>query len=98
MSREIIEAVRTIEKEKGIEEDTLIQALEDALLAAYKKTPGATRHATVELDDFTVKVLYPDIAEMLQGASTDQPCPSPQFKLSRQARQRRSRRSNRIKA
>jgi len=51
MSREIIEAVRVIEKEKGIEGDTLIAALEDALLAAYKKTPGATRHATVELDD-----------------------------------------------
>src|SRR5437763_11586170 len=53
MSRDIIEAVRTIEREKGIEEDTLIQALEDALLAAYKKTPGASRHATVELDDET---------------------------------------------
>jgi N utilization substance protein A len=50
MSREIIEAVRTIEREKGIEEDTLIHALEDALLAAYKKTPGSSRHATVELD------------------------------------------------
>ena len=50
MSREIIEAVRTIEREKGIEEDTLIHALEDALLAAFKKTPGASRHATVELD------------------------------------------------
>src|SRR5437588_1670842 len=51
MSREIIEAVRTIEREKGIDGDTLVQALEDALLAAYKKTPGASRHATVELDD-----------------------------------------------
>jgi N utilization substance protein A len=51
MSREIIEAVRVIEKEKGIEGETLISALEDALLAAYKKTPGASRHATVELDD-----------------------------------------------
>ena len=51
MSREIIEAVRVIEKEKGIDGDTLINALEDALLAAYKKTPGATRHATVELDN-----------------------------------------------
>jgi transcription termination/antitermination protein NusA len=53
MSREIIEAVRTIEKEKGIEEDTLIHALEDALLAAYKKTPGSSRHASVELDHET---------------------------------------------
>src|SRR5437867_3612262 len=50
MSREIIEAVRAIEREKGIDEGTLVHALEDALLAAYKKTPGATRHATVELD------------------------------------------------
>jgi transcription termination/antitermination protein NusA len=57
MSREIIEAVRTIEREKGIDGDTLIHALEDALLAAYKKTPGAARHAAVELDgdgDFRV--------------------------------------------
>jgi N utilization substance protein A len=51
MSQEIIEAVRTIEREKGIEPDTLVNALEDALLAAYKKTPGAARHAVVELDD-----------------------------------------------
>src|SRR3989475_8195629 len=51
MTREIIEAVRTIEREKGIDGDTLVHALEDALLAAYKKTPGASRHATVELDD-----------------------------------------------
>ena len=50
MSREIIEAVHVIEKEKGIDGETLIGALEDALLAAYKKTPGASRHATVELD------------------------------------------------
>src|ERR687892_23794 len=51
MSREIIEAVQTIEKEKGIDEGTLVNALEDALLAAYKKTPGAARYAVVELDD-----------------------------------------------
>src|SRR3954465_8770554 len=51
MTREIIEAVRTIEREKGIDGDTLITALEDALLAAYKKTPGAAPHPPVELDD-----------------------------------------------
>src|ERR687885_368591 len=70
MSREIIEAVRTIEREKGIETDTLVHALEDALLAAYKKTPGASRHATVELDeegDFRVYSieLPPDVEERL---------------------------------
>jgi N utilization substance protein A len=71
VSREIIEAVRQIEKEKGIEDETLVRALEDALLAAYKKTPGAARHATVELDrhtgDFRVFSieLPPDIEERL---------------------------------
>ncbi|MGI9659086.1 MAG: transcription termination factor NusA [Gaiellaceae bacterium] len=50
MSREILEAIRSIEAEKGIEGDTLITALEDALLAAYKKTPEAERHAQVALD------------------------------------------------
>jgi transcription termination/antitermination protein NusA len=53
MTREIIEGIQTIEREKGIESGTLIEALEDALLAAYKKTPGASRHATVELDHDT---------------------------------------------
>src|ERR671929_1629775 len=71
MSREIIELVRELERDKGIEGDTLIAALEDALLAAYKKTPGASRHAVVELDrqegDFRVFSieLPPDIEERL---------------------------------
>src|SRR5438876_10500908 len=71
MSREIIEAVKTIEREKGIEENTLIHALEDALLAAYKKTPGATRPPPVEhhpddgeFRDFSTD-LPPDIEERL---------------------------------
>src|SRR5437588_7214947 len=51
MSQEIVEAVRDIEREKGIESGTLVAALEDALLAAYKKMPGSSRHATVEIDD-----------------------------------------------
>jgi N utilization substance protein A len=51
MSQEIIDGIREIEREKGIEGGTLVNALEDALLAAYKKTPAAARHATVEVDE-----------------------------------------------
>jgi N utilization substance protein A len=51
MTQEIIDGIREIEREKGIEGGTLVHALEDALLAAYKKTPGAARHATVEVDE-----------------------------------------------
>ena len=70
MSQEIIDAVREIEREKGIEQGALVTALEDALLAAYKKTPGAARHATVELDDegefrvFSIEI-PPDTEERL---------------------------------
>src|SRR5438309_3081908 len=70
MSQEIVEAVRDIEREKGIESGTLVAALEDALLAAYKKMPGAARHAIVEIDDqgdFRVYAveLPPDVEERL---------------------------------
>ncbi len=51
MSEEIIEGIRTIEREKGIEAEALVSALEDALLAAYKKLPDASRHAEVVLDE-----------------------------------------------
>jgi len=77
MSKEILEAVRQIEREKGIEDETLVRALEDALLAAYKKTPGASRHATVELDqgsgDFRVWSieLPPDIEERLMDEARE---------------------------
>jgi transcription termination/antitermination protein NusA len=70
MSQEIIDAVHEIERDKGIEEGALVAALEDALLAAYKKTPGATRHATVVMDDLGEFRVYsielpPDIEERL---------------------------------
>src|SRR3954466_5596421 len=70
MTQEIVDAVRDIEREKGIEQGALVTALEDALLAAYKKTPGAARHATVELDeqgDFRVfsMEIPPDLEERL---------------------------------
>src|SRR3979490_110269 len=70
MSQEIIEAVREIERDKGIEEGALVAPLEDALLAAYKKTPGASRHAAVEMDDlgdfrvFSIE-LPPDVESRL---------------------------------
>jgi N utilization substance protein A len=50
MSQEIVEAVRALAREKGISEEKLITALEDALLSAYKKQPDAVRYARVHLD------------------------------------------------
>lgn len=50
MSKEIVDALRSLEEEKGINFQVLLTALEDALLSAYKKTPGAVDLARVEID------------------------------------------------
>ena len=50
MTKEIVEAVGVLEREKGISADRLMAALEDALLSAYKKTPEAAKYARVEVD------------------------------------------------
>ncbi len=53
MSREILEAMGALAREKGIAAEKLHDALEDALLSAYKKQPGSAKYARVELDDDT---------------------------------------------
>jgi transcription termination/antitermination protein NusA len=53
MSREILDAMHALAREKGISAEKLIAALEDALLSAYKKQPDAAKYARVELDPET---------------------------------------------
>src|ERR671936_2336383 len=71
MSQEIVDAVRVLGREKGISEEKLMLALEDALLSAYKKQPGAARYARVRMErdsgDFRVDelLLPPDLEEQL---------------------------------
>jgi N utilization substance protein A len=42
--------LRMLEREKEISFDVLVDAIEQALLTAYHKSPGASEHARVELD------------------------------------------------
>jgi N utilization substance protein A len=78
VSREIVEAIKGLEQEKGIDAETLMAALEDALLSAYKKTPGAARYARVDLDrdtaDFRVfeLILPPELEEKLLEQAADE--------------------------
>ncbi len=76
MSREIVEAVQVLEREKGISSERLMAALEDALLSAYKKTPGAARYARVDMDrstaDFKVfELIIPEELEEKLLATVD---------------------------
>ncbi len=71
MSKEIVDAIHVLEQEKGISADMLMDALADALLSAYKKSPGSARYARVDIDhdsgDFKVfQLLLPeDLEEQL---------------------------------
>src|SRR6201995_5163155 len=82
MSREIVEAVRGLAAEKNISQEKLMEALEDALLSAYKKTPGAARYAKVEMDrdsaDFKVWELKipPELEEQLLIEATPAEAPT----------------------
>ncbi len=74
MSQEIVEAVKVLGREKGISEEKLMEALEDALLSAYKKQPGAARYARVimdrELGEFRVEQLI--LPEYLEDELLDE--------------------------
>ncbi len=50
MNVEWLEALRQIEREKGIDSETIIQALEAALLSAYKKNYTTEEEARVEVN------------------------------------------------
>ena len=71
MSKEIVDAIHVLAQEKGIAADTLMDALADALLSAYKKSPSSARYARVDIDheswDFTVYelLLPPELEERL---------------------------------
>jgi transcription termination/antitermination protein NusA len=78
MSQELVEAVKALGREKGIAEEKLMGALEDALLSAYKKQPGAARYARVRVDrdsgDFIVEefLLPPDLEDQLLDEAEEQ--------------------------
>src|ERR1044072_358282 len=68
MSREILEAMHALAREKNISSEKLMAAIEDALLSAYKKQPGAAKYARVEVDretaDFRViELIIPERLE-----------------------------------
>lgn len=47
--------LRTVESEKGVSLDTLVDAIEEALLRAYHNKPGAIEEARIEIDRKTGK-------------------------------------------
>ena len=50
MNTEFLEALRDLEKEKGISVNVLLEAIEAALLSAYKRNFGSLQNARVHID------------------------------------------------
>ena len=82
MSKELLEGVKLVEKEKGIEAETLLSAIEDALLAAYRKMPDAQHPVRVDLDretgDYAVWSVTPEAWEAYLEAHPHHIVPEPE--------------------
>ena len=81
MSKELLEGVKALEKERGIEAETLLSAIEEALLAAYKKMPDARHPVRVDLDresgDYIVWSVAPEAWESYLEAHPHHRPPEP---------------------
>lgn len=56
MSAELIHALEQLEKEKGIHKDILIEAIEQALISAYKKNFGTNQNVEVTIEQSTGEI------------------------------------------
>jgi N utilization substance protein A len=57
MDYNLLDALELLEREKGVPAETILDALANALVAAYKRTPGAAEEARVTIDPDTGEIL-----------------------------------------
>ena len=60
MNKEFIQALDDLERDKGISKKLLLESIEVALLAAYKKNKGTTQNVHIEIDNETgaIEITY----------------------------------------
>lgn len=65
MNSEMMDALNTIERERGISVETMLEALANALVTAYKRMPEAAEEALVEVDVETgeIRVIAQELDE-----------------------------------
>lgn len=56
INKEFIEALEDLEKERGIQADVILEALEAALISAYKKNFGSSQNVRVEINRETGEI------------------------------------------
>lgn len=73
MSSELFESLELIEEEKGISKDIVLDALESALISAYRKHFGAVQDISVKFDEETgdIKIFArKDIVDLVEDRET----------------------------
>ncbi|GAY73118.1 transcription termination protein NusA [Lentilactobacillus kosonis] len=70
MSSELLGALSSLEEEKGIKKEVVIEALEAALVSAYKRNYGQAQNVEVEFDPkkgnmhvYAVKTVVEDVLD-----------------------------------
>lgn len=79
MSSQLFDALDNLSKEKGIDKEVLLEALEAALISAYKKNFKSASNVRVELDDqtgkmavYSRKTVVEEVEDQQQEISIDQ--------------------------
>lgn len=73
MNADFIEAIEALEKEKKISKEVLIEAIESALVSAYKKNYGTSQNVRVDIDQETGDInvfMQMDVVEELEDEMT----------------------------
>lgn len=71
MSAELIQALEQLEKEKGIEKNVLIEAIEAALISAYKRNFGSTQNVKICIDPETGDVKVFALKRVMSSPEND---------------------------
>ena len=58
MSSELFQAINLLEEEKGIDKEVLLEALEAALISAYKKNFKSANNVSVLFDEEKVQWIF----------------------------------------
>lgn len=73
MNKEFIQAIEDLEKERQISKDVLIEAIESALVSAYKKNYGTSQNVRVDIDRETGDIavlMRMDVVEEVEDETT----------------------------
>lgn len=72
MSKELAAALETLEQEKGISKEIVIDALEAALVSAYKRNYGTSQNVEVNFDEDTGTITVNQVKEVVEDVYDSQ--------------------------